>query len=50
MNLPGLLRPEPGDRVVILSTCMNGEDHQRYLIIGVLTDDTANETIIREAS
>ena len=50
VNLPGLLRPEPGDRVVILSTCMNGEDHQRYLIIGVLTDDTANETIIREAS
>ena len=48
VNLPGLLRPEPGDRVVILSTCMNGEEHQRYLILGVLPDDTADETIIRD--
>ena len=42
VNLPGLLRPSPDDRVVILATCMNGEKYLRYLIIGVLTDDTAD--------
>lgn len=42
VNLPGLLRPSPDDRVVILATCMNGERYLRYLIIGVLTDDTAD--------
>ena len=41
VNLPGLLRPSPDDRVVILATCMNGERYLRYLIIGVLTEDTA---------
>ena len=42
VNLPGLLRPSPDDRVVVLATCMNGEKYLRYLIIGVLTDDTGN--------
>lgn len=32
--------PHSGDRVVILSTCMGS--NQRYLVIGVLTEDTAS--------
>ena len=28
--------PEPGDRVLTLSTCFRGDNHQRYLVQGKL--------------
>ena len=31
--------PEPGDRLLVLSTCLNGDNSARYLIISVLEDD-----------
>jgi len=31
--------PEFGDRIVILETCLTGDDSQRYLVIGVLTEE-----------
>lgn len=33
------LAPTFGDRVVILETCLTGDDTMRYLVIGVLTSD-----------
>ncbi len=41
VNLPSILRPGTEDKVVILATCMNGETYYRYLILGVLVDDSA---------
>ena len=41
VNLPSILRPGTEDKVVILATCMNGEAYYRYLILGVLVDDSA---------
>lgn len=42
-NLNEALMPAFGDRVVILSTCKNGDDSSRYLVMGVLVDE-ANAT------
>jgi sortase (surface protein transpeptidase) len=30
---------EPGDRVIVLSTCLRGDDSHRYLVMAVLNDD-----------
>ena len=40
-NLNAEARPQFGERVVILSTCLNGDRTQRYLVMGVLIEDTA---------
>ena len=42
-NLAPELGPEPGDRVVILSTCLRGDPTytERFLVMGVLIEDTA---------
>lgn len=34
--------PEFGDRVVILSTCLKGDNTRRYLVMGVLIEGTAS--------
>lgn len=39
-NLDESARPQYGDRVVILSTCFKGTDTKRYLVMGVLVEDT----------
>lgn len=33
-------RPEYGDKVVILATCLRGNSSRRFLVMGVLTEDT----------
>lgn len=33
-------RPEAGDKVVILSTCLTGDSNRRFLVMGVLTEDS----------
>ena len=38
-NLNRELIPSFGDRVVILSTCLNGDNSSRFLVMGVLTED-----------
>lgn len=40
-NFNGEARPQYGEQVVILSTCLNGDSTQRYLVMGVLVEDTA---------
>jgi len=37
------LAPEYGQRVVILETCLTGDDSRRYLVMGVLKDDAHEE-------
>jgi len=31
--------PEPGDRVIILSTCLNGDSTKRYLVMAIYQED-----------
>ena len=41
-NLDPDAAPVFGDRVVILATCLKGDNTQRFLMMGVLTEDTAS--------
>ena len=34
--------PEPGDRVIILSACLEGDKNRRYLVMAVLREDLAD--------
>lgn len=37
--------PQAGDRVIILSVCLEGDDSSRYLVMAVLNDDLADNTV-----
>ncbi len=38
------LRPRPGDRVIILSTCLNEDSSKRFLVMAVNRDDIADNS------
>ncbi|MCI8389055.1 MAG: class B sortase [Clostridiales bacterium] len=45
-NFDDTVTVEPGDRVIILSTCLNGDSTKRYLVIAVFQDDIVDQTDI----
>ncbi len=40
------LRPQPGDRVIILSTCLNEDSSKRFLVMAVNRDDLADNSAV----
>lgn len=47
-NLNPEFSPEAGDRVVILATCLKGDNTRRFLVMGVLTEDTTGDAVTTE--